>query len=370
MNSGSHRGVSTAALLFVLAACSAASAQVSFHVIEIPPGERATEVRGLSGDGRFAVGDVGRVPHRPMRWSDGEIEYLPLLQPGASSLAHAASRDGSIIVGTSMAGGRSTAVRWTAQGVEALSGVPAESESHAYDVSADGRVIVGSERSPNGPDNAYRWTQEGGYQVIGPGSASGVSADGATIVGHSFSVAGGAFRWTEGTGMMSLGPFPMGWDSAAPAAVSGDGSTSVGSLHFGSAPVSQATRWTEATGYQPLPNVTPVIRLSFARDVSADGRTVVGTTVADGGGASIWFADGTGQLMSEYLESLGLDLGDLDLAWAEAISDDGLTIAGWAFDTQRRTVGWVAHVPTPGAGLVLVLGCIQMARRRRAHAPI
>jgi PEP-CTERM motif len=55
------------------------------------------------------------------------------------------------------------------------------------------------------------------------------------------------------------------------------------------------------------------------------------------------------------------------LVEATAISDDGLTIAGWGFNSDGDTEGWVATitaVPEPSTGLLLGVGVALLAQRR------
>jgi probable HAF family extracellular repeat protein len=75
--------------------------------------------------------------------------------------------------------------------------------SDASGVSADGAVVVGWAENAAGFYRAFRWTALGGMQDLGTlgggGSyANGVSADGAVVVGGSYNAARQwrAFRWT------------------------------------------------------------------------------------------------------------------------------------------------------------------------------
>ena len=123
-------------------------------------------------------------------------------------------------------------------------------EGSAHGVSADGSTIVGKSG-----DYAFRWTIDGGKQVLGdlPGGAvssyaSGVSADGSTVVGWSQSSLGEeGFIWDELNGMRPLrdelsgaGIDMSGWTLQGARGVSDDGNTIVG---FGLNPDGNQEAW-------------------------------------------------------------------------------------------------------------------------------
>jgi probable HAF family extracellular repeat protein len=115
-------------------------------------------------------------------------------------------------------------------------------DSVAYGVSADGSVVVGRSLSTSAHE-AFRWTSGGGMVGLGflPGDvyyseANGVSADGSVVVGTSFYASGQeAFVWMPGAGMQSLqsyltglGVNTTGWQLYRATGVSADGLTIVG----------------------------------------------------------------------------------------------------------------------------------------------
>jgi hypothetical protein len=64
------------------------------------------------------------------------------------------------------------------------------------DVSPDGAWIVGGgSTSDSGPTEAFRWSENTGFDFLGPGWARAVSADGQVVVGNGRD---GAFRWENG----------------------------------------------------------------------------------------------------------------------------------------------------------------------------
>jgi len=111
---------------------------------------------------------------------------------------------------------------------------PGTGDSVATGVSADGAVVVGygfdcDRRGCYSVGKAFRWSAAAGTLDLGylPGgtvsNANGISADGAVVVGWSSSNIGDqAFRWTEAGGMVGLGFLPSGtWSEAH--GVSADG---------------------------------------------------------------------------------------------------------------------------------------------------
>lgn len=118
--------------------------------------------------------------------------------------------------------------------------------SEAWAVSANGAVVVGYSNSAAGTE-AFRWSADDGMVGLGALSAGnlnslarGVSADGAVIVGYSNSASSAlgieAFRWTADEGMVSLKDILVNggvsnvtdWTLTSATGVSADGRTIVG----------------------------------------------------------------------------------------------------------------------------------------------
>jgi probable HAF family extracellular repeat protein/predicted outer membrane repeat protein len=164
----------------------------------------------------------------------------------STSLAHGVSSNGTVIVGSSSSASESEAFRWSqSSGMVGLGFLPGGSSgSCAYAVSADGSVVVGSASSEFGTE-AFRWTQTGGLVGLGhlPGGnifsrAYAVSADGSAVVGISSSGSGTiAFIWDSTNGMQNLKEVltetyaldVTGWDLYSATGISADGKTIVGS---------------------------------------------------------------------------------------------------------------------------------------------
>lgn len=195
--------------------------------------------------------------------------------------ARAVSADGRVIVGFAYnAMTRSEAFRWTEQeGMVGLGDLPGSSfRSHATAVSADGSVIVGSGQGELGPE-AFRWTEADGMVGLGflrtPYSKGyALSADGSVVVGEAIDGGNGhrPFIWTAAEGMrdlqallqddlgLDLGEFVL---LTGATGISADGRTIVG---WGSTRHGQIEAW--------LAHLGPGCRADFDRDDAVDTRDV------------------------------------------------------------------------------------------------
>ena len=200
----------------------------------------------VSADGSIVVGqsrsDLGA---EAFRWTEaGGMVGLGDLPDGSfSSTSMSISADGTVVVGSGKnLANRAEAFRWTTGG--GIVGLGDIITSAATAISADGTVIVGNGPGPQGWEVGFRWTQSEGLVDLGdlPGgiirsNPSAVSADGSVIVGFSESSAGReAFVWTETFGMRSVrdlltvehGLDLTDWELDRATGVSADGRTIVG----------------------------------------------------------------------------------------------------------------------------------------------
>lgn len=317
----------------------------------------------VSADGSTAVGtlrnDAGS--SEAFRWTEsGGLDLL-----GAGTVAYDVSGDGSVVVGEASVevGGfqTSTAFRWT-ESAGVVTGFGGWM-SYASGISADGATIVGSDYDYEGNYRAWRWTAAAGATFLGGGGetqASGVSADG-SVIGGSFYEGffaedppnRWAFRWTSETG---IEPIVLPDDSYG-VAISGDGSTLLGID-----PGDGSYRWTRAEGVVPL-------GIEVARALSADGSLIVG--VHDGE-AALWDATHGARALDDVLTLHGVDLSGWSLDSAADVSADGRTIVGWGTSPRGVTEAWLVVIPEPdssillGVGMALLVGWRSAPRRRRA----
>ncbi len=247
--------------------------------------------RAASADGSVIVGNAtGATNNRAFRWTQaGGMENLGTLAGGTFSLAHGVNADGSVVVGRSGSAGGTRAFRWTQGGGMVSLGILAGGNySIGNAVSADGSVVVGEANDASTNSRAFHWTQGGGMVSLGIlaggnySLATGISSDGSVVVGYGDDGSSEkAFRWTQGGGMVSLGILTGGSYSNANA-VSADGSVVVGVADDGS--VGKAIRWTQAGGMESLETVLTAggvnltgWTLDTANGASSDGNIIVGT---------------------------------------------------------------------------------------------
>lgn len=285
----------------------------SIFLTQITGGPVRPTSHDVSGNGSVVVGrdDGGNdfLSSGSFLWTpDTGMSFL------SDRLIHSISSDGSTIVGSY---GETQAFRASGSGTTINLGLlPGHTSSSAYDVSADGVVIVGlsvsqyrdDEYTPHTDAEAFRWTTDSGMVGLGdlPGGsldsvATAVSADGAVVVGYgtnyfdeyrpeAVALYGPywwldtdyeAFRWTTDGGMVGLGDLPGGSFGSRANAVSADGSTVVGSS-VGPAGI-EAFIWTPTLGMVSLRNHLIGLGLDLtgwtlltATTISADGYTIIG----------------------------------------------------------------------------------------------
>lgn len=219
--------------------------------------------------------------------------------------------------------------------ITSLGILPGASESQsttATGVSADGLTVVGYGNVPGGY-RAFRWTRTGGMTVLpvlpgaNEGGASAVSADGMTVAGYSRRLSGGtaAVRWPSSGVLENLGTFNSAayGENFRSLSISQDGTAIVGTLDMPSpAGGTRGFLWRSGVGLLDL-GVVPGGAKTEALGISADGLTVVG---------------GSGNLNTPHpfvwTQATGLsDLGTLPgglggYAWA--VNQDGTVVTGHA----------------------------------------
>lgn len=329
----------------------------SFMGLGFLPGGSLSVANAVSADGSVVVGASNE---RAFRWtqSTGMVDL-----GGDGISARGVSADGSVVVGAM--GPLLEAFRWTAEtGMIGLGTLPGGGTTNASGVSADGSVVVGTsvEHEAPGTIQAFRWTAGDGMTGLGflagdvQSQANAVSGDGSVVIGFSLYLAPGegftrAFRWTEDGGMVGL--LPSVSDSFAEA-VSADGSVVVGGND------ARPFRWT-ATGGEAIPGIDT----GTASGVSGDGSVVVGNGVMGTLGSTVfvWDAEhGTQSLLQMLADDP--DLAGWRLEAALAISSDGRTIVGYGRNPDGNLEAWIAVIPEPATGLLILLGVAGLAVSR------
>lgn len=337
---------------------------------------------GVSGNGDVVVGYARNADakNEAFRWTlSGGMVGLGE-QPGASyssywGFAYGASGDGTEIAGYAYPGvNQQISFRWTStDGLTALAVPSGTVGSVSFGISNDGMTIVG-ESYMSGVQQPTKWV-DGTPLLLGvnidQGTAHAVSGDGSIVVGDSWKsgspIPGQVTRW------VGSDEIRMGVEGTA-YGISADGSTIVGTALLGS--YFEAFSWSNDTftrlGGLDANAVNPWSR---ATDASADGSIIVGITNVRMGGsednaAFIWDATNGMRLLKDVLvDDWGLDLtGWGTLAQGNlSISDDGLVIAGTGTPPGGGQQGWVAIIPEPGTGLLVMTGLLGIAYRERRH---
>ncbi|MBX3380381.1 MAG: hypothetical protein KF805_09805 [Phycisphaeraceae bacterium] len=312
---------------------------------------RSINPTDLNADGSVVVGYgyslESFIIYRPFRRVSGNAVEEIGLYPGENrARAYAVNANGAFIVG----GGDSQGFWWVPPGPNIGSETPP-----LLDVNDDGSVFIsettlyeglGSPSSfPNIPSytslKAVRLNAAGDMAALTcnffqPGNGYGYPPDPPINIDQ-------AARWTAGGGTQGLGFLPSG-DSSHAIGISADGAVVVGRANIEQSPgafVERPFRWNALEGMQPIPMLPGISSFGEAVDASADGAIIVGNS---DNRAFIWDAAHGTRDLKQVLTSNGNDLTGWTLFSADAISDDGLVVAGFGTDPSGNFEGWIANL--------------------------
>lgn len=213
-------------------------------------------------------------------------------QSGSSVTSFYSMNDaGTAVVGLAwVTPGQAHAFKWTpGGGMQDLGSFNPTRSSRANGVSNDGNVVVGWDEDLTGFRRPSYWVGATEFLIANsPGEAWGTNANGSVIVGI---LEDELFRWDAVNGAVKLGKLPgsVGGDDAFGMSVSDDGNTIVGwngNAFFGTP--FRAFIWRPGAGMVVLEDLLVALgaanaagaNLTFANNVSADGRTISGATGA------------------------------------------------------------------------------------------
>lgn len=363
------------------------------RIIEPIPGHTRTTSARVSADGSVlgysTSGPFGGVPTQGIIERAGVLTSLSTFTPATPwTVLSALSGSGSFA-----AGEVHTPSGFTYQpthydfGNQRITPIdlPSDEFANGYStgISHSGDVIVGRfERWVTPRTSAFRWTAQGGVQLLQPAYAGdqevfawGVSGDGNTVVGVSQDAGRGfsnAMRWDAtgaGVRLPSLDGDPI--TNTLARGISGDGNVVVGASDpswFGGA---VAVLWDENNQIHRLGGGLLETALgSQALAANADGTVIGGVVFIQHNtvDAMIWTEHTQGVLLSEYLALFDIDVpSGVRLHNISSISADGRTITG---DARVNGIerAYVVRVPTPaGVTLFACSSMLAVARRRWAR---
>jgi len=332
----------TAALVIALTA-SAWATDPSLTLIDV-----AGAGTDVSGDGLVVTGNAGY--YGPcFTWTElGGVVYID----GYGGFV-TTSFDGSNVSANLEDGGMEYAGYWLGgtnwQNLGGIGGSSGNSVSTNYDISGDGLTVVGLAWVDAGTAHAFQWTDGTGMVDLGSlggesSRANAISGDGTTVVGWDQDPNTGWWRgakWVNGVEEL-LDPAGACGDAHG---VNHDGSIIVGGGHPDY--YDHAYMWNATDGFVDLGVLSGWNYMADGYDVSNDGRVVVGYSGAFmDEHAAIW-TEATGLVrLADYLADLGVTVPtDWTLKFANAVSDDGTVIVGYAQDLMWNQKPFVAVIP-------------------------
>ena len=301
-------------------------------ITEIPPAHPEKRYRStaqdVSSDGRTVVGESSsaesfrgvNMPQGYVWTAESGIRLLGSL-PGVfpSSAARAISGDGTIVGGQVSAKvhgvGGGFGFAWTQS--EGLNILPASSTIVPRDVrgiSSDGTAAVGV---------GFEYTEDGPLRF----------SNGKRGRRTAFQ----AFNTGE---LQAMGVLP-GHLSSMAMDVSHQGRYVVGSSEKKGG--AEAYIWDAARGIRGLGHLQRH-EVSFANGISDDGRIVVGVSGKEDRRAFIWTQDTGMRDLQSLAVDAGLDLNDWVLKVASDVSADGRTIVGSGTNPQGKREGWILRL--------------------------
>lgn len=261
------------------------------------PGDNASFVSSVSGDGTVVAGDS-------YDWPVSSRAYVWTRPDGAQPLGEhsaftKATPDGLSVLVWAFSPSSHSLVWTKGDGVRAIVPPPSGDGLRGSDISDNGSTVVGDISFADDPNGkaGFVWTNVAGLTVLDPlpgyssAAANGVSADGSTVVGSTS--LGNSYRgvvWRSNDIVEVIPPLP-GSDRSFAFDTSASGTTTVGSSEMPNGH-SIAFVYTTDGGTQPL--LPPGALQSSLWKLSEDGSTVVGSSNTNSAVNTFRWHSGTG----------------------------------------------------------------------------
>lgn len=380
-----HPRVAVIAIAVFLSLPAARAATGVFRPLpDLPGGAAESLAWGVSRDGSTIVGtSADALGQAAVRWTDAGVHALDADATGVRPyVAFAVSGDGRAVTGVTGPGMRgyiwSASPDASGHRTRVLPALPAAAfpMTRAHDIDDAGRFVVGYSHTPDSTPAAPRiqavyWDAHVSPPVVHPlGSTSAelpitnaiaVSGDGLTITGDARGPGSIVpFVISRGAPAISALPVPFLSTTDALGAISRDGRVVVGGVG------GRAFRYD--TSIRLLD--TPINGwATFAQALSDDGSTIVGWAQGPNVGDSlavIWDDDGHAHRLDHWLSAEHhVPLTGWSLVAATGVSGDGRTIVGYGINPDGRTQAFAVVIPAPAAWLVPAGGMLIRRRRLR-----
>ncbi len=359
----------------LLAAVSTAHGQSEFRLLP----QTLSKVRHVSANGGIVGGGVGRqFEERPMLWTMGPIIIsTPVSLPFGfeEGIVASLAADGRTALVKAFDGpGTEIPHRWVhGGGITALPIPSGWDFTHGYAITPDGASIVGSTHVRTVGQRAVRWNGVNPPEILpmpaNTASAIAVTTDGRGAVygaASEHSLPHQIVRWQNGqVDVLVSFPFQQSVEST-PVAVDTRGRRIVG-MTQSFASMQEISPWILENGVvTPLP-FPPNSMVSEPTGMDGRGRMIVGWSQNSSFQNSGWIWTERRGLVeaTEFLRSLGADPTGITITTVLGISSDGRTLIGGGTVSPGVTQGWVATIPSPAAGAVMLAGFLAISARRR-----
>jgi uncharacterized membrane protein len=312
------------------------------------PGWHFTDARWISDDGAVVAG-VGGFDDASGSW-----RFTPIVRRGgrvedlrehlASANRLVLSPDGSTLVASTI----DRLWFWTARRLDVVdlpTGRPYVLNAPSAANGAD--LLAGQADFPQLGFTAALWAGEGLLPILDPSgavvpeAAGAITPDGTVVLGHT-RFDHQIFRYQPADGSLSIiDPFPGAAFQLA-SDVSPDGNTFVGTATTGLG--IEAYRWRNGL-VETLGHLNPSDPFTFGGRMSHDGRRIIGVSGASFSAQPFLWEEGIGiRPLADVVAEQGIDTRGYRIDAVKDISADGRTVVGSAESPDGDFFGYVLHL--------------------------